>query len=88
MLAIWGNDKTGKPYVHIRIYKQGKIFGDVLVHGGEVKICCRECVRWHCITFVGEQRNKAQLIQTNQPGEIDDAPRGSDTRADEGQENE
>lgn len=83
MLAIWGNDEHGKPYVHIRIYKQGRIFGDVVVYGGEVKICCRECLRWQIITFVGE-RSSAQLTQTGVPVEVDRELRMSEAVTDEG----
>jgi hypothetical protein len=84
LLAIWGNDENGRPYIHVRIYKQGRIFGDVVAHGGEVKICCRECVRWHRIVFVGEQSNKAKLEQTAVPEEIDKESETPETDSDEG----
>lgn len=74
MLAIWGNDEDNVPYVHVRIFKQGRIYGDVVVNGGKIRICCRECVRWHRISFVGEQKDKAELVQTSTPEEIDSRP--------------
>lgn len=84
LLAIYGNDENGKPYVHVRIFKQGRIFGDVVVYGGEVKICCRECIRWHRITFVGEQKEVAELVQTEIPAEVDSNGRIVQAGIDEG----
>lgn len=79
LLAIYGVDDTGQTYVHVRIYKQQRIFGDVICYGGKVKICCRECVRWHIITFVGPKQN-AVLRETTVPPEVDNrAPVSEDT---------
>ena len=84
LLAIWGNDEQGKPYIHIRIYKQGRIYGDVVIHGGEVKLCCRECLRWHRILFVGARTNSVELTETQAPAELDSLREMSHTDGDEG----
>lgn len=60
-LAEWGRTADGKPYVHIRIFKQTKLFGEVVATSGSLDICCRECLRWTHVTIqsdVGIQRNQ------------------------------
>lgn len=51
LLATYGLDEKGKPYVHVKVYKQGRIYGEVLVTEGVVKLHCRECLRWHAVIF-------------------------------------
>lgn len=68
LLAIWGNDEHGKPYIHVKIYKQNRVYGEVVIYGGEVKITCRECLRWHRITFMGGVR----LEETPPPAEANE----------------
>lgn len=70
LLAVWGNEANGRPYVHVKIYKQGRVFGETVHYDGEVKIRCRECFRWHSITFVGET-HAAQIEETETPTVID-----------------
>lgn len=50
LLAVYGL-KDGKVYVHVKIYKQRRIYGEVLVVEGKVKLHCRECLRWHTVTI-------------------------------------
>lgn len=52
LLAVHGRDKKGEPFVHVRIYKQKRIFGNIVVTGGPVNLQCRECFRWLRIRFV------------------------------------
>lgn len=48
LLAVAGrNQRTNEPYVHIKVFKQGRIFGEVVVTEGVVRLRCRECLRWH-----------------------------------------
>lgn len=70
LLAVWGNEANGRPYVHVKIYKQNRVFGETVHYDGEVKIRCRECFRWHSITFVGESRS-ASIEETETPTVID-----------------
>jgi len=56
LLALYGIDKDGQPYVHIKIYKQSRIFGEAIIKGGEVKLHCRECLRWHKIVIKAPKR--------------------------------
>lgn len=47
LLATYGVDTVGKLYVHVKIWKARRIFGELVIEGGIVKLRCRECLRWH-----------------------------------------
>lgn len=50
LMAKLHRDESGQPYVHVKIYKQGRVYGEVVVtKGSEIWLRCRECNRWHCI---------------------------------------
>lgn len=51
LLATYGLDEKGAPYVHVKVFKQDRIFGEIVVTGGEVKLRCRECLRWHSVVI-------------------------------------
>jgi RNA binding exosome subunit len=51
LLATYGIDEHGKLYVHVKVFKQNRIFGEVLVTEGTVKLHCRECLRWHRVVM-------------------------------------
>lgn len=59
LLATYGLDTKGKLYVHVKIYKQRRVYGEVLVTEGRVQLHCRECFRWH--TVVIREPGKAAL---------------------------
>lgn len=67
LLAVYGTDKEGIPYVHVKIYKQGRIYGETFHRGGTVEIRCRECIRWHRI-FV--QAGRPKLVAVDEPVEL------------------
>lgn len=52
LLAVYGI-KDGELYIHVKIYKQRRIYGEVLITSGKVKLHCRECLRWHTVTMRG-----------------------------------
>lgn len=52
LLAMYGLDPDGQLYVHVKIYKQGRVYGETYHTGGVVKIRCRNCLRWNTVTFV------------------------------------
>ncbi len=70
LLAIYGTDKEGRTFVHCRVYKQNRVYGDWISYGGVVKLRCRECIRWHVIRFIVE-RNTAILQESTVPAEVD-----------------
>lgn len=50
LLATYGIDKDGRLFVHVKVYKQSRLFGEVVAYG-DVKLRCRECLRWHQVKF-------------------------------------
>lgn len=60
---MYGIDRSGDLYVHVKIYKQSRVYGEILVTGGKVRLHCRECLRWHVIRIV--QPNKPVLEETS-----------------------
>lgn len=69
LLAVYGIDSDGQPFIHVKIYKQHRIFGEFVFKGGVAKIFCRECVRWHVITIRPNVRPR--LIETQKPVELE-----------------
>lgn len=68
MLAVYGLDSAGQVYVHIKVYKNRRIYGEVLVmQGSNISIHCRECLRWYTLA-VGP--TKPKLIESPAPDSI------------------
>lgn len=65
LLAIYGIGTDGLLYVHVKIFKQRRVFGEVLVTEGRVRLHCRECLRWH--TVVIHSTNEAALREDKSP---------------------
>lgn len=52
LLAVCGRDSASlEPFVHIKAYKQNRIFAEVVITSGVANIRCRECLRWHRIVI-------------------------------------
>jgi hypothetical protein len=49
LLATYGVDSKGKLFVHMKVWKARRIFGESVIEGGVVKIRCRDCLRWHTV---------------------------------------
>lgn len=47
LLALYGVDERGRLYLHQRVYKAGRVFGESFHYGGIVQLLCRECYRWN-----------------------------------------
>ena len=45
MLAKYGVS-NGEAYVWLRVYKQKRIYGEMVCMGGTVRLKCRDCLRW------------------------------------------
>lgn len=44
-LAFQGHDKKGEPYVHVKVFKQKRVYGEVIARGGKVTVMCPHCER-------------------------------------------
>lgn len=68
LLAVYGLDEKGHLYIHVKIYKQDRIFGEILITEGKVELHCRECLRWQRVRMI--QSGKPVLEETRPPTEI------------------
>jgi hypothetical protein len=66
LLATYGVDSSGKLFVRVKVYKQARIYAEVVFQGGVVQICCRNCFRWHRVIF----KEHAAALSEEQPLEI------------------
>lgn len=64
LLATYGVEPGGKLFIHVRVYKQRRIYGEIIITGGDVRLHCRECLRWHTVTI--KQQN-AELREDREP---------------------
>lgn len=67
LLATYGLDVHGKAYIHIKVYKQARIFGEAIVRSGEVLLHCRECLRWHKVV-IKSMTDIGLVEETDPPG--------------------
>lgn len=65
LLAMYGVDEYGKIYVHIKIFKQRRIYGEAIIREGKVSLHCRECLRWHTVKII--QPGAAVLVEDTDP---------------------
>jgi hypothetical protein len=70
LLAMYGIDERGALYVHVRVFKQKRIYGEVLIKEGTVQIHCRECLRWNTVKI--SHRGSVSLEEGPEPEVIDD----------------
>lgn len=68
LLALYGVGTDGKLFIHVKVFKQSRVFGEILVKGGEVSIVCRECIRWHRITI---RDNSPGVTEVAKPIELE-----------------
>lgn len=68
LLATYGVDEDDRLYIHVKIFKQRRIFGEVLVTEGTVSLHCRECLRWHTVRI--RPSGKAVLEETTDPAAL------------------
>ncbi len=51
LLGMGGRDASGKPYFHVKVFKQSRVFGEVIVTSGSAMVRCRDCLRWFTVTI-------------------------------------
>lgn len=49
LLARIGRDDLGRPFAHIKVYKGGKVYGELILESGRLRLRCRDCGRWHTL---------------------------------------
>lgn len=53
LLAVYGMDKSGELYIHIKVYKQSRVYAEVFISAdANVKLRCRECLRLHNVRII------------------------------------
>lgn len=61
LLATYGIDSKGKLFLHIKIYKQSRIYGELVFEDGIARIRCRNCLRWHVVTIRGREASLSEM---------------------------
>lgn len=70
LLGKAGRDKDGNPYVHVKVYKQRKIYGEIVATEGIVRLRCRECFRWSTVRIVRQRGSDVQFTEEPLPEAI------------------
>lgn len=73
LLAVYGIDEDGELYLHIKVYKQTRVYAEIFVSANaKVKIRCRECLRFHTVKIVSgnpqlkEIKDSTKLVNDNE----------------------
>lgn len=69
LLGKAGADDNGQLYVHVKIFKQRRIYGEMIFTQGVVRLRCRDCLRWHKVR-IRQPREKVDFLQEPLPSEI------------------
>ena len=59
-LATFGIEKSGKLFIHVKVWKRNQIYGEIIVTDGVVRLRCRVCNRWHRV-FIKQPENRPVL---------------------------
>ncbi len=71
LLGIYAIDRDSRPFVHIKVWKQGRLYAEIVVKDeAELSLKCRECFRWYRI-FIKPNR-QPQITEILQP-EVENA---------------
>lgn len=62
LLAVFGMNKSGEPFIHVKVWKQKRLYTELAVTGksAKVSIKCRDCYRWSNI-FITDSMVRAVL---------------------------
>ena len=71
LLATFGRDASGELYIHVKVYKSGRVYGNIYATGS-VRLQCRDCLRWHNVRIV--QPDKAVLVPEESAFPLDNEP--------------
>jgi hypothetical protein len=63
ILAIARATDDGKWFIHVRVFKQRVVYGEMIVDSGSVRIKCRACSRWYKLTIrMSEVRHELENL--------------------------
>lgn len=51
LLAKYGLDDGGRPFIHVKVFKQSRVYAELVFTSGKVRIRCRECLKWNSVTI-------------------------------------
>ena len=73
LLGVYAVGVDGRPFVHVKVWKQGRLYTEIVVTGdAELSMKCRECYRWYRIFIkIGKQ---PQMVEIQEP-EVENADR-------------
>lgn len=46
LLAVAGRDGSGRPYIHVKSWKGGRLYTEIVITEGTAHLHCRDCYRW------------------------------------------
>jgi hypothetical protein len=49
--------RTQAPFVHVKTWRGGKLYAEVVVTQGIARLRCRNCYRWHTVRIVKDSMN-------------------------------
>lgn len=67
LLATYGLDDKRKVYIHVKVFKNRRIYGEILITRGEVQLRCRECMRWYTLSI---REGRPELVETPEPNSV------------------
>lgn len=70
LLGRYGLDSKGHLYVHVKVFKGGRIFGEMYFTEGTVRIRCRECKRWFTVKIRQPNMVKPDFTAENLPSAL------------------
>jgi hypothetical protein len=68
LLGLYGFE-NGRLFVHVKVYKADRVYGEV-VAWGDLKLRCRNCLRWH--TVVIRQPDRVAALEETEPPDTED----------------
>lgn len=74
LLAVYGLTSGGALVLHIKVFKQKRIYAELFIHeGSSISIRCRECFRLHNVKILGNrllQEGELQAMDSINPDTI------------------
>lgn len=72
LLAIFGMNKSGEPFIHVKVWKQKRLYIELVLTGKSAKasIKCRDCYRWYNIFITDSMVNS---VLESSPAEVQNA---------------